>query len=145
VVRQSLDERAPSYPSELAGLGVLIVEDDEDARELLGQLLEPYHGRTVAVGSVSEALSALQEWLPDVIISDIGLPGEDGYAFIQKLRALPPHRGGRIPAVALTAYARVEDRTKALMAGFNMHVPKPVEPAELMAVLASLSSLFPRA
>jgi PAS domain S-box-containing protein len=144
VVRQSLDERAPSYPPELAGLRVLIVEDDEDARELLAQLLEPYHGRTVAVGSVSEALSALQEWLPDVIISDIGLPGEDGYAFIQKLRALPPHQGGRIPAVALTAYARVEDRTKALMAGFNMHVPKPVEPAELMAVLASLSSLFPR-
>jgi CheY-like chemotaxis protein len=76
---------------------------------------------------------------PDVLISDIGMPGEDGYSLIRKVRALPSQSGGRIPAVALTAYARAEDRIKALAAGFQMHAPKPVEPAELAAIVASLA------
>jgi CheY-like chemotaxis protein len=77
-----------------------------------------------------------------VIVSDIGMPEEDGYSLIRKLRALPPSKGGNIPAVALTAYARTEDRTKTLVAGFNMHIPKPVEATELLAVLASLTAVL---
>lgn len=78
-----------------------------------------------------------------MLVSDVGMPGQDGYQLIQKVRALPADQGGRMPAVALTAYARVEDRMKALVAGFNMHVPKPVEPAELLAVLTNLTVMFP--
>jgi CheY-like chemotaxis protein len=74
-----------------------------------------------------------------MLVSDIGMPGEDGYSFIRKVRALPQGKAGRLPAIALTAYARVEDRTRALFSGFQSHVPKPVEPLELLAVLASLS------
>jgi CheY-like chemotaxis protein len=121
------------------------VEDHDDARELLVQVLEPCKARVSTAANVPDALQLVERLRPDVILSDIGLPGEDGYAFIKKLRALPANQGGKTPAVALTAYARVEDRTKALVAGFNMHVPKPVDPAELMAVLASLSMMFSRA
>ncbi|HEX8703361.1 MAG TPA: response regulator, partial [Myxococcaceae bacterium] len=85
---------------------------------------------------------ALQSVRPQLIISDIGMPGEDGYSFIQRVRALSADEGGRTPAVALTAYARIEDRMRALMAGFSNHVPKPVEPLELLAVLAALARQF---
>ena len=80
---------------------------------------------------------------PDVIVSDIGMPLMDGYQFIRELRKRPPNQGGRTPAVALTAFARSEDRTRALIAGYQMHVAKPVEPAELLATVASLASLSP--
>lgn len=142
VIRDSGSVVSLVYPPELAGIHVLVVEDDADARDLLVDVLEPLPARVTAVGNVQDALAAIAETRPDVIVSDIGLPGEDGYAFIRRLRALPPSEGGRIPAVALTAYARLEDRMKALVAGFNMHIPKPVEPAELMTVLASLATLF---
>jgi CheY-like chemotaxis protein len=92
----------------------------------------------MAVGSVVEALEAFEMGAPDVLISDIGMPGEDGYELIRKVRALPAENGGRVPAIALTAYARTEDRMQALRAGYQMHVPKPVELAELVAVVASL-------
>ncbi len=81
----------------------------------------------------------LKEWRPDVIISDIGMPEEDGYSLIRKLRALPRDHGGSVPAAALTAYARSEDRVKAIAAGYQTHITKPVEPAELVAVVASLA------
>jgi CheY-like chemotaxis protein len=87
---------------------------------------------------VVKALDAIKTELPDVLISDIGMPGEDGYDLIRRLRSLAPERGGKIPAIALTAYARVEDRLQALRSGYQMHVPKPVELAELVAVAASL-------
>jgi CheY-like chemotaxis protein len=77
---------------------------------------------------------------PNIIISDIGMPGEDGYEFIRKVRLLPPEKGGRIPAAALTAFARAEDRTRALRAGYQTHIAKPVEPTELTAMVASLAS-----
>ncbi|MDQ3212864.1 MAG: response regulator, partial [Acidobacteriota bacterium] len=89
--------------------------------------------------SASEALEALRRAKPDVVISDIGMPGEDGYALIRMIRALPPDEGGDVPAVALTAYARSEDRTRALLSGFQSHVAKPVEPTELVATVASLA------
>jgi CheY-like chemotaxis protein len=81
----------------------------------------------------------LREWRPDLLVADIGLPAEDGYVLIQRVRDLPPDEGGQTPAIALTAYARVEDRMRTLSAGFNMHVSKPVEPLELVTVLGSLA------
>ena len=92
---------------------------------------------TVA-GSAAEALEAIVADIPDLLISDIGMPGEDGYELIRRVRELPAENGGRVPAIALTAYARAEDRMQALRAGYQMHVPKPVELAELVAVAASL-------
>jgi CheY-like chemotaxis protein len=88
---------------------------------------------------VAGALDVIKTWLPDVIVSDIDMPGEDGYALIQQVRMLPPENGGKVPAAALTAYARVEDRLRALAAGYQSHLPKPVEPAELAAVVATLA------
>ncbi|MCA1564274.1 MAG: PAS domain S-box protein [Acidobacteria bacterium] len=126
-------------PPELEGLRVLLVEDEPDSREMLVVVLTQCRADVRAVSNAADALSQLEHWLPDVLISDIEMPGEDGYALIRKVRSLPPERGGKIPAAALTAYARAEDRMRALLAGFQLHVPKPVEPAELAAVIASLA------
>ena len=90
-------------------------------------------------GSVDEALRLLAEERPDVLVSDIGMPEEDGYSLIRRVRALDAKVGGNVPAIALTAYARAEDRMKAILAGFQMHVAKPVEPAELLTMVASLA------
>jgi PAS domain S-box-containing protein len=128
------------YPTELEGLHVLVVDDEEDARDLLAALLARCRMRVSAAKSANEALQMVQDLAPDIVVSDIGMPGQDGYAFIKRLRALPRANGGRTPTVALTAYARTEERTRALVSGFNMHVPKPVEPAELLAVLGSLAA-----
>jgi CheY-like chemotaxis protein len=128
-----------SCPPELDGLRLLVVDDEEDTREMLVTLLEGCGARVRAADSVAEALRLLAAERPDVLLSDIGMPGEDGYALIERLRALPSEAGGDLPAVALTAYARTEDRTRALLSGFSTHVPKPVEPLELLAVIASLA------
>jgi CheY-like chemotaxis protein len=101
-------------------------------------MLEHLGAEVRVVGSAAEALSALDQTQPDILISDIGMPDEDGYSLIQKIRARPPERGGLIPAAALSAYARAEDRTRSILAGFQMHVPKPVDPAELAAVITNL-------
>ncbi|ATB29555.1 hybrid sensor histidine kinase/response regulator [Melittangium boletus] len=129
-------------PPELTGLRVLIVDDEQDTRELLRTLLEGCNVQVSTAATVDECLARLKEERPDVLVSDIGMPGEDGYSLIARLRALSPSEGGRTPTIALTAYARVEDRTRVLLAGFHSHVPKPVEPVELLAVLASLSGRF---
>jgi CheY-like chemotaxis protein len=128
----------PPAPS-LEGVSVLVVDDDPDARHLISTLLEERGARVRAVAGSEEALAALEAELPDVLVSDIEMPGQDGYALMRTIRALPPERGGRIPAAALTAYARTEDRMQALLAGFHLHMPKPVQPAELAAVVASLA------
>jgi signal transduction histidine kinase/ActR/RegA family two-component response regulator len=125
--------------SELVGLHVLVVDDDEDARSLVSMVLQQCRAKVTTASSVSEALQKLQMLRPDVLLSDLGMPGEDGYSLITKVRALPKGKGGRTPAAALTAYARVEDRMKVLRSGFQIHLPKPVEPAELVAVVASLA------
>jgi CheY-like chemotaxis protein len=124
---------------ELTGLRILIVDDEADARELLRQVLEMCDAEVTTTSTAAEALDALGKDGYDVLVSDIGMPEADGYTLIGKVRALPAEKGGRIPAVALTAYARVEDRVRALTAGFQVHVPKPVEPVELIAVVASLA------
>ena len=128
----------PPAPS-LAGIFVLVVDDDPEALHLIATLLAERGARVRTVASAAEALSALEEERPDVLLSDIEMPGQDGYALMRTIRALPDERGGRIPAAALTAYARAEDRMQALLAGFHLHMPKPVQPAELAAVVASLA------
>ena len=126
-------------PPQINGLHVLVVDDEADARELLVAILAQCGAVVTSVSSVAEALSALEKEIPAVLVSDIGMPHEDGYSLIRKIRMLSQSAGGRVPAVALTAFARAEDRTHALRAGFNMHVPKPIEPTELLAVIASLA------
>jgi len=120
----------------LTGVRVLVVEDDADARELLMAILRRAGADVVAVGSAAEALSSLGQCTAQILISDIGMPDEDGYGLIRKIRALDPERGGRIPAVALTANARAEDCSHALAAGFQMHMAKPVDPGELTRTIA---------
>jgi PAS domain S-box-containing protein len=123
----------------LDGLTILVVDDEPDTRELLKQGLE-FCGATVRLaGSAAEAIKALQGNVPDILISDIGMPGVDGYDLIREIRHLQGEQGRRVAAIALTAYTRVEDRLHALRAGYDMHVPKPVELTELCAVAASLT------
>ena len=126
-------------PPSLQGLRVLAVDDEEDTREMIRAVLEHCKMEVVTAGSASEALEAIAGSHPDVLISDLGMPGEDGYALIAKVRALPAERGGRIPAAALTAYVRADDRVKVLSSGFQLHVPKPLEANELVAVVANLA------
>jgi len=122
----------------LDNMKILVVDDEADTRELLRQGLE-YCGATVSVaGSAAEAVEAVMAKPPDILISDIGMPGVDGYDLIRQIRRLPAASGGKVPAIALTAYTRTEDRLQALRAGYDMHVPKPVELAELVAVAASV-------
>ncbi|WP_395823257.1 PAS domain S-box protein [Archangium minus] len=130
-------DAVPPARSDLAGLRLLLVEDQEDTREMLSVLLEGQGAHLRAVSSAAEAFHCFREWRPDLLVSDIGLPGENGYELLQRIRALPPEEGGLTPAVALTAYARADDRARALRAGFDMHVPKPVEATELLAVLSA--------
>ncbi|HEY0458536.1 MAG TPA: ATP-binding protein [Pyrinomonadaceae bacterium] len=125
-------------PPELNGIKVLTVDDDPDARFLLTTVLEQCGVDVKSCESTAEAISNIDEFEPDVLVSDIGMPGEDGYELIKRVRESENGKGKRLPAIALTAFARVEDRLKALSAGYNMHVPKPVEPAELIVVIASL-------
>lgn len=124
--------------ADIAGIKVLVVDDEPDARALLKRVLEACDARVIVAGSASEAVALVQSERPDVIASDIGMPGEDGYSLIRRVRALGSSHGGDTPAVALTAYARAEDRVKVVMAGFQHHIAKPVEPAELIAMIASL-------
>jgi PAS domain S-box-containing protein len=140
-VHPAARETLPAYdcPDRLDGLKVLIVDDERDTLEMLRIGLSHCGAEVTIVGSGVEALEALASSRPDVIISDIGMPEMDGYEMMRKIRALPAESGGRTPAVALTAYARTEDRLHALRSGYQMHVPKPVELAELVAVAASLA------
>jgi len=128
----------PESTPRLDGLRVLVVEDDHDARELVRTVMSDCGAVVTTASDVPEAMAAFERAPPDVLLSDIGLPGDDGYVLIRRIRSLPPERGGRVPAVAMTAYARSDDRVKALSAGFIVHLPKPVEPTELVMVVAAL-------
>ncbi|MES1026422.1 ATP-binding protein [Gloeocapsa sp. BRSZ] len=132
--------RTFNNPPRLDGLRVLIADDEPDARQWISVVLHESGAEVIAVASVAEALEALTQ-RPDVLVSDIGMPGEDGYALMRKIRELEPEMGGTIPAVALTGYAREEDYTKALAAGFQLHVAKPIRAAELVAVVGSLGRM----
>jgi PAS domain S-box-containing protein len=130
---------ASSIPCpDLEGFHVLVIDDEADARILIQRILTKCKAIVTMAASAAEGLEAVKKHRPDMILSDIGMPGEDGYEFLAKLRQLPNAEGGDTPAVALTAFARSEDRRRALMAGFQMHLPKPVEAAELLAVVSNL-------
>jgi PAS domain S-box-containing protein len=126
------------YPREINGLRVLLVDDDASTLEMLTAVLNHGGAEVRNCTSAAPALELLQEWKPDILLSDIAMPDKNGYWLIAQVRKLEKARGGRIPAVALTAYARVEDRARILMAGFDMFVPKPVYLPELLATLAGL-------
>jgi signal transduction histidine kinase len=126
-------------PPALAGLRVLVLEDEPDARELVERVLQERGATTIAFDCASEALNACTAEAPDVIVSDVGLPGVDGYEFMRRLRSSEGQRGRSTPAAALTAFARSEDRRRALIAGFQTHLAKPIDPLELVVVVAALA------
>lgn len=138
--------QAPKMPTsnpDLSGIRILAVDDDPDARELLKLILAEYGAEVVSVTSAPEALVALASFRPHVLVSDIGMPEVDGYRLIQQIRALPPAQGGQIPAIALTAYARAEDRQLALDYGYQRHLPKPIELEKLAEVVMELTLIQP--
>jgi PAS domain S-box-containing protein len=125
--------------SPLAGVRVLTVDDDPDTRELLTALLAQYGADVLTVASAAEALANLGSFQPDVLVSDLGMPEVDGYTLLQQVRSLPPDQGGQIPAIALTAYARDDDRQRVLTSGYQRHVTKPLEPDQLVRAVAALT------
>ncbi len=145
--RQSGPElKQPAQPDRLAGkpdldgVCVLVVEDDSDTLEMLKTIFENRGARVITASSADAALEALERALPDALVSDLAMPAQDGYELIRRIRQRGPKRGGDIPAVALTAYARVEDRERALTAGYQDYVPKPVDPDELITAVANLTN-----
>lgn len=131
------DSPALESPS-LAGARIVVVDDDPTAVELIREVFVQAGAEVIEGRTAKEAFQAVAQWRPDVLVSDIEMPGEDGYSLIRKVRALGPEQGGKTPAVALTAFGRPEDRIRSLRAGFNIHVSKPVDPAELIAIVASM-------
>jgi PAS domain S-box-containing protein len=132
----------PGGAPQLESLRLLVVDDDSGTREVMQAILERAGAEVRTADSAAATLKILDEWQPDVLLSDIGMPVVDGYGLIREVRARPASRGGRVPAAALTAYSRTEDRLRALSAGFQMHLAKPVEPIELITVVASLAHRF---
>jgi CheY-like chemotaxis protein len=131
--------RTPASPAiDLKGVRILLVEDQWDSRELMAEILRQSGAEVTATGSAPEAMDALGPVRPDILVSDIGMPGEDGYAFLRRLRSSAPARYASIPAIAVSAYAREEDRIRSLSAGFQLHIAKPFEPVELVAAVDRL-------
>ncbi len=126
----------------LQGVSILVVEDDNDTRELLRVLLETQGGRVRAASCVSEALDEYDQSRPDVLVADIGMPDYNGYTLIGRVRARDRERGSIVPAIALTAYATAVDRDTVLSAGFQVHMPKPFDPGQLVSVIANLATQY---
>jgi PAS domain S-box-containing protein len=129
-------------PVRLDGLRILAVDDDADALELAATILSDGGATVKTCRSALAAYALLQEWRPDILVSDIDMPGEDGYTLIRKVRALDEAQGGKTPAVALTAYGRIEDRVQTLSSGYSMHIPKPVDPEEFTTIIASVARVL---
>ncbi|NYE60630.1 PAS domain S-box-containing protein [Duganella sp. 1224] len=137
------DDAAPGEHGaahDLSGLQVLVVDDEADARELIKRILADCNAEVLTAATATEALQLLQHERPDLLVSDLGMPEVDGYGLLDRIRALGPARGGNLPAIALTAFARSEDRLKALSSGFLAHIAKPVEPNELIAKVAAMGA-----
>jgi CheY-like chemotaxis protein len=130
----------------LGGLRILVVDDEADARDMLAILLRLYGADVITASSAEAAIEALAQEgpRPNLIVSDIAMPGEDGYSLMRRVRALDPEQGGGIPAIAVTAYSRTEDRVQAMAAGFQMHIPKPVNGSELAHAITSIIRRFNR-
>jgi CheY-like chemotaxis protein len=122
---------------DLSGLQVLVVDDEDDARDLIKRILTGCNAEVLTAATASEALALLQHRRPDLLVSDLGMPEMDGYGLLERIRAMGPAQGGDLPAIALTAFARAEDRQRVLSSGFLAHIAKPVEPAELVAKVAA--------
>jgi signal transduction histidine kinase/DNA-binding response OmpR family regulator len=129
-----------AQPARLEGVRVLLVEDELDSRDCIAHTLGQYGAEVIAVGSAAEAFAAIDANPPDVLISDLAMPDEDGFSLIRRVRALPPDRGGRVPATALSAYARAEERARAMLAGFDLHLAKPVDAAQLASAVLDLAA-----
>jgi signal transduction histidine kinase/ActR/RegA family two-component response regulator len=140
---QAAQERfgMPENVVRLDGLRVLVADDDPEVLGLVEAILARAGAEVRACASAATAFALLHDWRPDVLVSDIGMPGEDGYALIRRIRALPEHEGGATPAIALTGFGRPQDRQRAIDAGYNMHVPKPVDPLELTSLTAAVTGL----
>lgn len=134
---QSVAPRATTR--DIKGIRVLLVEDDDDTREAYAATLTELGAEVRAEASAAAGLAALEEYHPQVILSDIAMPGEDGFSFIQKVRRRDPEQSGRVPAAALTALASDQDRQRAMQSGFQLHVPKPIDSARLAAVVGILA------
>jgi hypothetical protein len=134
------EQRTRQEEPQLDGVRVLVVEDDPDTLDLIRFILEQSGAEVSTALSTGAALQLLERWRPDVLVSDLALPDQDGYELIAHVRSRAPESSGNIPAVALSAYARTEDRIRAIAAGFQMHVTKPVDPDELVAVVANLTN-----
>ncbi len=136
--KREIERRKGERLARLDGLRVLLVEDDDDSRWLLGTMLKRQGAEVASTSSSFEALNAFEEAAPDVLISDLGMPEENGLELMRKLRMFPAGRGGLVPAIALTGYATPKDRERALAAGYQLHLAKPVEASELIAAIISL-------
>lgn len=126
--------------SALSGVRILVVEDDPDSRELVSAILEDAGAIVSSADSAATGFDAITAFRPQLLVSDIGMPGEDGYSLIRRIRALGDDAGGGLPSVALTAFTRAEDRARALTAGFTVHLAKPINPAELVTTLENLAT-----
>jgi CheY-like chemotaxis protein len=134
----NIEGDAPSSSLPLTRLKILVVDDDEDSRFYISTVLEAEGASVTTVASAAEALEVLPKLQPDVLVCDIAMPNEDGYSLIRKIRNLQAERAGNVPAIALTAYTDSEDRMRALEAGFQSHVAKPVDPDNLVAAVANV-------
>jgi PAS domain S-box-containing protein len=134
-----MESNASTSGLSLNHLKVLVVDDETGAREIAATILMQAQAEVRTAESASAALEIMNEWLPDVLVADIGMPDVDGYAFISQVRTRSPQHGGSVPAAALTAYARTQDRLRVLSSGYQMHIPKPIQPDELVTVVASLA------
>ncbi|MDZ8055472.1 MAG: ATP-binding protein [Aulosira sp. ZfuVER01] len=142
-VKNQINKSLNSLPN-INGVKVLVVDDDVDARDFLVFILEQHGAIALASASATEALERLEHFQPHILLSDIGMPGEDGYNFIRRVRVIESPGIKQIPAIALTAYASNEDCNQALKAGFQRHIPKPVDPAELITIIANLNASYER-
>jgi CheY-like chemotaxis protein len=133
------DHQRQADPLRLKGLHVLVVDDEQDARELLTAILTQSGAVVTSAAGVADALQKLSTAKPDLLVSDIEMAHEDGYSLIRKVRVMEEGGGRKTPAIALTAHARTSDRLRALTEGYQMHIPKPVEPAELVLAIANLT------
>jgi CheY-like chemotaxis protein len=129
----------------LDGLRILLVDDDVDTREAVASVLAESGAEVTALGCAPDALAALRCEVPDVLVSDIAMPGMDGHRLMRRIRELAAERGGSIPAIALTAYASPADRTQALLAGYQVFLPKPFDPVELVTLIGKLAGVMPDA
>jgi len=137
--RTGADGTPGEKPLLLEGLRVLVVDDDREAREAITAVLEEEGAVVTAVASAGAGLKEIGRRMPDVLVSDIAMPGTDGHMFIRRVRALDSARGGGTPAAAVTAYATAADQTRALLSGYQTYLPKPFEPDELVAMVARLA------